>query len=1233
MTERRLDCPHPRIPEERLSLKFPDLPVTDALDELSSAINDHQVVVVVGETGSGKTTQLPKVCLALGRGQEKSIAHTQPRRLAARSVAARISEELESPLGGLCGYQVRFQQAVSEHTAVKLMTDGLLLAEFRGDPLLSRYDTLIIDEAHERSLNIDFLLGIVKTLLPKRPDLKVIITSATINYERFSGHFNQAPVIFVSGRTYPVELRYAPMSEMASEAIDGTKWAQAIVRQIQGLRQRDRELGQGLGDILVFLPGEREIREVSQFLRRAAIDRLDVLPLYARLGNNEQQRIFSPSASGLQRIVLATNVAETSLTVPGIRYVIDSGVARISRYAPRSRLQRLPIEAISQASANQRAGRCGRTEPGLCVRLYSEDDFQSRSPFTDPEIQRTNLAAVVLQCLDLGLGNPEAFPFVDPPEASMVRDGYNQLKELGLISGERLTALGKRVAGLPLDPRIGRMLLAGVDRKVFWEVSVIAAALSIQDPREAGFEMPGVSDEQSEFVTWLNLWRQIEAAREELSHSKFRAWCQEHHLHAQRVREWRETHRQIVNCFKDQSQGAADAPLDRVGLHIALLTGFATQIGRREEADYLGIRNRRFRIPKGAVAGKAPWVMAAELVETHRVVARTVAVIDPQWVIQAVPSLLKYSQSEPHWSKRQGRALCYQSSRLFGLTLIEKQTTGLAQYDRHEARRLFLREGVIAGAFNRTLPFMEQNCAIFEEASEIEAKLRRSDALLEPDELVGWFDERIPSKVLDQRGLWDWWKHASARDRDRLNLSLSDVIRSPDSLADPRLFPERIALGHLELPTEYRFKPGADDDGVAVKVPLSALMQLQPAQLEWTVPGALNEKAEALVRGLPKQVRRQLVPIPDFVAQALPMVDAQKESLTDGLARLIRHRTGIQIDPDAWPRESVADRLKIRIEVIAPDGRVLDADRDLRALQDRLKNRVQVETPVISAPWSDWPSAKAFAEFEETQSTGVSLKSYPGLKIEEGRVVECVQFDPIAARVDHGRAVAHLLMEQTAEQFRWLHAKEPNYQKACVLWGADPKSDRTMDPLMIRGLLSDTDLSGVRTETEFSALKLRAREGIVDYASKTAVALIDASSRLVSLRKRLTGKIPPAWIPAITAMKQDLARLDDPLTRVSPDRWNELPRWIQGVEMRLEKLSSRLLLDAQWQKDVDSLWSELKRDWPNVPEQWEHQDPNLLAIRWQIEEFRVLCFAQPLKRGDKVSMKRILDAFKDFRSA
>ena len=1213
-------------------LEFPDLPVTDALEKIEAALIAHQVVIVVGETGSGKTTQLPKLCLKMGFGRHKQIVHTQPRRLAARSVAARIADELHTPLGELCGYQVRFERQVQDSTPIKLVTDGLLLAEFRNDRLLECYDTVIIDEAHERSLNIDFLLGILKTILNQRPDLKVIVTSATINYEKFSAHFADAPVIQVSGRTHPVEIQYHPMDNFDASKLEAPRLAQAIQKALFDLRAIDREKSQILGDILVFLPGEREIRDVSQYLRQAAIERLDVLPLYGRLGSKEQARIFHPSGQGIQRIVLATNVAETSLTVPGIRYVIDSGLARITRYSPRSRIQRLPIEPISQASANQRSGRCGRTEPGIAIRLYDQADYEARSCFTDPEILRTNLASVVLQCLDLNLGDPQTFPFVDPPEVQLIRDGVSQLRELDLLTPKgRLTPLGKQVAGIPLDPRIGRILIDAVTRKVFWEVSIVASGLSIQDPRESLFANELVEDESSQFVTLLNLWNRVEAAREELSNSKFRQWCQTEHVNYNRLREWREIHRQILLNFRGQRHAPSSDDLDRAAFHIALLTGLASQIGRREEQDYLGVRNRRFRIAKNLLRGRAQWVMAAELVETHRVVARTVAIIEPRWIVSAVPRLVKYSYAEPVWSKKQGRAVCYRATRLFGLPIIERETVGYSSVDSNLSRRLMISEGLIAGHIKTRLPFISHNQAKFSEASEIEAKLRRVDLVASPDQMVGWFEYRIPEDIVDIRSLENWWKTASEIEKSDLFLTLDDLKINVEDSLDTTHFPAQVSLGHLTVPANYQFAPGRERDGITAQVPIAALMQLTPESLEWTVPGAVGEKVEAMIRGLPKSIRRHLVPIPDFVAEILPIIEDQRESLSAAVSRCVTKKVGVVIDPDVWVKQSLDDRLKIRIEVLDDQGLVMDAGRDLLALQRRLAS--EADATVVSEPsqiYIDWPSRLILEKEMYSDAGGIGMKQYERFVLIDNQVSLSKLFDPKEARVRHREAVSQLLVERSTDLFRFLEAKEQVYQHALVA-----VCQRNGDSSLFKRLLVQScseNIDDILSENEFLAAKGNVRERLVEQTLKIARSLESAASRARRLKTTLAGKIPAAWLIPIGSMRTHLgALIEDVLKDTPPGRMIDLDRYVEAIDIRLEKLQSRLLLDAQWQKEVEQLEDQLKRFWPTLPKDWEKQDPILVDLRWQIEEFRVLCFAQTLKSREKVSFKRISTVLKDYR--
>lgn len=1224
---------HPRVPNSELLLGFPNLPITDAVHSIGNLVQSNQVVIVVGETGSGKTTQLPKICLWLGRGKVKQIVHTQPRRLAARSVAARIASELDTEIGDFVGYQVRFQKKETRNTTIKLVTDGLLLAEFRDDRLLSKYDTVIIDEAHERSLNIDFLLGILSQILPKRPDLKVIVTSATINYEKFSAHFNDAPVAQVSGRSYPVEIRYFSTTNIEIEKTDGTGLPQKIKQTIFELRKIDQSLKQTFGDILVFLPGEREIRDVSQFLRHAFVDQLDVLPLYARLGTKEQTRIFYPSNQGLQRIILATNVAETSLTVPGIRYVIDSGLARISRYSPKGRIQRLPIEPISQASANQRAGRCGRNEPGIAIRLYEKLDFESRSSFTDPEIMRTNLAAVVLQCLDLKLGDPLKFPFVEPPEPKLVRDGLNQLKELNLIcQNGQLTTLGREVARLPLDPRIGRMLIEAIDRKVFWEVSIVAAVLTLQDPRESDFNLSEINNSQSQFVTLLNLWILIDSQRIKLSNSQFKKWCVSVGLSNNRVREWRDVHRQILLCFPQikYQQLTLDA-FDLKGFHIALLTAFSSNIGRLDNHNYQGIRNRKFNINKKTLGSKPRWVMAAELVDTSRVIARTVAKIEPRWVIEAVPNLLKFSFDTPRWSKKEGRVICNRTTRIFGLILRDKEWVGYQAIEPKQARKLFLLEAMIHGAVRSRLPIFAHNLKVFNDAQMLQEKLRRVDITFDSEEMIEWFDERVPSDICDIRSFETWWRGAPRKLRSELFLDQRDLLRDPADLPDHNLFPENLVFGHLTLPTEYRFAPGKRDDGISIKIPITALMQINAASLDFMVPGVLHEKIEALVRGLPKFIRRQLVPIPDFVKQATPLIDSQRETLYHGLSRLIFKRTGITPDKDLWSNLELDDRFRILVEVVDESGFVIDSDRDIEELKRRLVDQIPANSRAESKLIFQWDPDLFFEESIKIEHCGMQMFAYPRLVLTNADIRSCQLFDPVDAKVLHSEAVAELLVRACSDLFRFMEAKDTTYQKALIsICGS--KIDRQNWQRLLVESATDSELSQVRSYSEFDGLRSRIRPLLVSHANKLMVSLLQCQSRVNSLKQRLEGKIPSTWMFNINAIQSHLRLLTDDILNTTPPAYlKHLNRYTEGLEIRLEKLSSRLLLDAQWQREVDILWSELQHDWPSLPEDWRRQKSELIDLRWKIEEFRVLCFAQSLKTAQKVSFKRLKQLITDYR--
>ncbi|MGR6874646.1 ATP-dependent RNA helicase HrpA [Pseudomonas sp. HK3] len=848
------------------------LPISQKRNDISDAIRDNQVVVVAGETGSGKTTQIPKICLELGLSKYGLIAHTQPRRIAARSVSQRIAQELKVNLGDEVGYQIRFNDQSTEQTLVKLMTDGILLAETQNDRFLNKYQTIIIDEAHERSLNIDFLLGYLKQLLPKRPDLKVIITSATIDVERFSKHFNNAPVIQVSGRTFPVETRYRPLIDLDEEGDEreGDLY-RGIVDAVEELQLEDSKRGQ-IGDVLIFLSGEREIREAALELKKANFKNSEILPLYARLSNADQNKIFNPSG-GSRRIILSTNVAETSLTVPGIRYVIDSGVARISRYSYRSKVQRLPIEPISQASANQRKGRCGRVSEGICVRLFSEDDFNTRPEFSDPEIQRTNLAAVILQMLSLKLGDVSEFPFVDAPDNRFIKDGYNLLKELGAVSHDnQINQVGRALSKLPVDPRIARMLFEAGKRKALQEMLIIASALSIQDPRERPPEKQQQADqkhaefrhEESDFSTLLNIWQHFEDARQTLSNSQLRQHCKKHFLNYMRMREWRDVHYQLRLQCKDLKLEENKQAASYEAVHQSILSGFLSFIGQKtEDGDYLGARNRRFMLfPGSGIFKKRPkWVVSAEMVETSRLYARMNACIDPEWLEPLAKTLVKRKYLEPYWSIKRGQVMAYEQVSLYGLVIIPKRNVSYAKIDPQVSHEIFIREALVQKQIKSRASFLQYNQNLIEEIEELEDKSRRRDIVVDEERLYQFYLERVPNEITDTASFETWLKTQSD---DCLNVKKSYLMQHGAENITQAQFPDHFTHGSVVYPLAYRFEPNHKEDGVSVLVPAAMLKQLPVSRLQWLVPGMLREKIIALLKGLTKSIRRQLVPVPDF---------------------------------------------------------------------------------------------------------------------------------------------------------------------------------------------------------------------------------------------------------------------------------------------------------------------------------------------------------------------------------
>ncbi len=972
-------------------LTYPDaLPITARRDDLLAAIRDHQVVVVAGETGSGKSTQLPKLCLELGRGVDGLIGHTQPRRVAARTIAERVAEELGSSIGGDVGFSVRFDDRVKDGTLVRVMTDGILLAELQRDRDLRRYDTLIIDEAHERSLNIDFILGYVRQLLPRRPDLKVIVTSATIDTARFASHFGvgdrDAPIVEVTGRTYPVEVRYRPFGDQP----DGTKDNRD---QVQAISDAVDELA-GEGDTLVFLSGEREIHDTADFLRRRQLHDTEILPLYARLSSSEQHRIFQPHRG--RRIVLSTNVAETSITVPGVRTVVDAGTARISRYSRRLKVQRLPIEAVSQASANQRAGRCGRVAPGVCIRLYTEEDYDARPEFTEPEILRTNLASVILQMTAIGLGDVASFPFLEPPDRASIRDGYLLLEELGAIEQDddggsrRLTSVGRRLARLPVDPRLGRMVLEAEQQDCVREVLVLAAALSIQDPRERPaehidlanaahkrFDVPG-----SDLLSILALWDHLRSQQRALSGNQFRRLCKAEYLNYLRVREW-------VDLFSQLRQVAGDlgirprkegAEPDRI--HQSVLAGLLSHIGMRpdEGRELRGARGSTFTIARGSVLARKPprWVMAAELVETNRLWARRVAAIEPAWAERLGEHLVRRSYGEPRWDERRGAAVTAETVTLYGLPIVSGRTVPYDRIDRSGARWLFIRHALVLREWATHHGFLERNRLFRDRVQGLEARVRRGH-LLDEDELHAFYAERLPEDVTSGRRFDQWFKRLG----DPHALDLTDDVLAAGAGFRPSDYPDTWRQGDLVLPLSYRYDPGGPLDGVAVHVPLTALNRVTDEGFDWQIPGHRAELVGALVRGLPKDVRRELIPMNETIAAALAALGTPHGRLVDALADVLREQTGVAVKPEMFDLRGVPAHLRMNVVVAAADGTIHDADDDLGAIKRRLaattREAIAAAAPIAERRGMVTWDVGTLPRVVETAGPGIAATGYPAL--------------------------------------------------------------------------------------------------------------------------------------------------------------------------------------------------------------------------------------------------------------
>ncbi len=1233
--------------EHRSQPSFPaELPITQRLDEIRELIREHQVMVLCGETGSGKSTQLPKLCLALGRGVFGRIGHTQPRRIAARSLASRIASELGESVGQSVGYKVRFRDQVGDATQVKLMTDGILLAEIRHDRDLSEYDTLIIDEAHERSLNIDFLLGYLRQLLDRRSDLKLIVTSATIDPARFSRHFADAPVIEVSGRTYPVEVRYRPPEEPGAGERDDSM-QQAIVDAIDEL-----SLG-GRGDILVFLSGEREIRETAETLRKHRLLDSEVIPLYARLSPRDQARVFAPS--GRRHIVLSTNVAETSLTVPGIRYVIDCGFARLSRYSARSKIQRLPVEPISQASAQQRTGRCGRVAEGICIRLYDEQDLMARAAYTEPEIQRTNLAAVILQMATLGFGDISTFPFIDPPDERLVRDGYKLLEELAAVDRRhRVTRLGRRLARLPVDPRIGRMLIAAAETGCLRELIVIAAALSVQDPRERPAEKrveadeahAQFADERSDFIAWLKLWAFLEDNRRHLTRRKFERLCQRHFLSPSRVREWHDVQVQLRVQLHELGYRDNQQDADYATLHRALLCGLLSHIGMRAQGttrDYLGARNRRFFVfPGSALFAKQPkWVVAAELVETTKLYARSVAAIEPQWIEPLAAHLIRRSYSSPRWQGRRGQVAADEKVSLYGLPIVPKRRVNYGPLDPAAAREIFIRFGLTEGDMGTRAPFWRHNRELIDELRAMEAKSRRRDILVDEEVIYGFYAKRVPEDIYSV-ALLERWLHGLPRKQAKvLHMRHSDLQRADLDADWIAQFPDRLELNGTRLPLYYRFAPGEADDGVTVKVPLSVLGQLTPGLVDRLVPGLLLEKITALLKGLPKTLRRQLVPVPEHAERCLQALPVSDLPLVQTLGATLKRLSGLHVPEDAWQVEQLPSHLRMRIRLLDEQGcRELAVSRDLAWLHKRFAGRdraLAAEHAVSGSPQKerliDWTCGPLPSEV--TQDSGeMQIKGYPAL-LDRGDHVRLRVLDslPVAQAV-HRAGVRRLLMLREAKAARALKKsvcklQEMELHYAKVARGQDDSVDTRgglLDELVVlafdRAFLEDPWV--IRDAAAFEDCRERGRQALGPELLKIAQLVADILKSAHQVRAGLSKMQQPNWRASILDMQAQLDRLVycGFLLQTDPSRLARFPCFLKAMQMRLEKLPVAAARDRQRLQEMTGLQDDwLARERQSNQRGWN--DPRLEQIRWLLEELRISLFAQELKTAEPVSVKRI----------
>ncbi|MEQ5874102.1 ATP-dependent RNA helicase HrpA [Pseudoalteromonas sp. NFXS39] len=1240
-----------QLREQRLAalpkVTYPEqLPVSQKKDDIKQAIANNQVVIIAGETGSGKTTQIPKMCLELGRGVDGYIGHTQPRRLAARSVANRIAEEMQCELGQQVGFKIRFSDQVSDNSYIKLMTDGILLAEIQQDRYLNQYDTIIIDEAHERSLNIDFILGYLKNLLPKRPDLKVIITSATIDPERFSKHFDNAPIIEVSGRTFPVDVRYRPTTEINKDDME------ADGDQLQGIFDAVDELcDEGPGDILIFMNGEREIRDTADALSKRNLKGTDVLPLYSRLSNAEQNRIFAPHSR--RHIILATNVAETSLTVPGIRYVIDPGTARISRYSYRTKVQRLPIEPISQASANQRKGRCGRIEAGICIRLYSEEDFNSRPEFTDPEILRTNLASVILQMLGLGLGDMQQFPFVQAPDSRNINDGLTLLEELEAIKPAKrhkkteLTKSGRSLSRLPVDPRLAKMVLTADSLGALREVIIIVAALSIQDPRERPQEKRGAADEKhgrfddpdSDFIAFLNLWNYLEEQQSELSNSQFRKLCQKDFLAYMRIREWQDIVYQLSTVCNEMGMKATTNVADSDRIHQSLLSGMLSHIGFKDEKQlYKGARNSQFHIfPGSGLFKKSPkWIMSAELVETSKLYARINARIDLKWVEGFAQHLVKRSYSEPHWEKKPGAVIAFEQQTLYGLLIVNKRRCVYSNIDPKVSRELFIRTALVEQELGQNEGFLQYNQELIEDIQVLENKSRRRDILVDEQTLFEFYDKKIPQDINNRAAFNKWWKGQKQKDKRFLHMSREELMQHGADHVTEFDYPDTWQQDNLLLPLAYHFDPGQAVDGVAVQIPVALLNQVQETGFDWHIPAFRHELICALIKSLPKTIRRNFVPAPNYADAVLAAIEPMQGSLIDAISTRLLRMTGVRVESDAWDLSTLAPHLRLQFEVRDEHNKLLARGLNLAKLKAQLQGKVTdtlskvADKGIEKADLTEWSFGELPSSYVKKQGQ-YEIKAFPALVDKKDSAAVELFDNEYKAQQAHQQGLRRLVLLNVPSPIKYLQQNLPNKSKLGLYFNPFGKVNDLINDCIAAAVDSLlTKYGNIRTADAFEKAKEQIRGELGDTVVEIATQVEQVLSIAHGLNKRMKGRVDLTMITAHGDIKSQLQSLvfKGFVSQHGAAKMTDLIRYLKAIERRLEKLPVDPNRDRLCVLELEKVAEQYQKLANKIPKGMPIPE-EISAIFWMQQELRVSLFAQTLGTPYPVSAKRVLNAIKE----